>query len=122
MIVGQGLEYTAVAVIRYFGGTKLGTGGLARAYSAAAQCVLKSAKIRELNFLVDMTLSSAYRFERSVNHLLAQFNVTITQRSFEDDITISFSLRVEQGELLKEKITELTAGRAQLSQGEAYWG
>lgn len=70
-IRGAALHDTVVAVVRYFGGVKLGTGGLARAYGATAAAALAGAPTREVLLGRRFLLDHDYRLQKTVEHLLA---------------------------------------------------
>lgn len=88
----SGLSEVAVAVVRYFGGTKLGTGGLVRAYSDAVQTVLEglqtSLKIPSRDFLCVI----AYEQENELRHVLQQLDAKIHQAEYAAQISLTFSL------------------------------
>lgn len=70
-IRGAGVHDAVVAVARYFGGVKLGTGGLARAYGSTAAAALANAPRREVLLGRRFLLDHDYRLQKTVEHLLA---------------------------------------------------
>ena len=70
-------EITAV-VVRYFGGTKLGTGGLSRAYGSSVTEVLKITPLIEKIQTINIQLSFPYRDENTVRHILSSLEANIT--------------------------------------------
>ena len=77
----------AIIVVRYFGGTKLGTGGLARAYSEAASKVLKSMQWVEYEAKIEIELRCEFQQEHQLRYLIKQLSGEI--------INIEYSLQVE---------------------------
>ena len=122
VIEGRGLESTAVAVVRYFGGTKLGTGGLARAYSTAAQAVLEACPIQELLLRTQLTFSVAYGFESTLMYLLTQNQAQILSRDYQAQATITAILTQQAADIICTEVVERTANRAEIKRGEEYWG
>ena len=59
-----------IIVIRYFGGIKLGAGGLVRAYSAAAQQVIDTIELKEKKFLKRFNIKGDYALEQPLRHWL----------------------------------------------------
>lgn len=74
-IDGSGLDEIAVVVTRWYGGIKLGAGGLVRAYGGAAAECLRSAPRREIADLVDAELQASYDHTGAVYALIAQYAV-----------------------------------------------
>ena len=122
VIEGLGLESTAVAVIRYFGGTKLGTGGLARAYSAATQAVLAASPIQELLLRAQVKITTAYSFESTLMYLLSQHNAEVLSRDYQAEVTVIAILTEAEADALCAQVIERTANRAQITRGDSYWG
>lgn len=122
IIEGRGLEQIAVAVVRYFGGVKLGTGGLVRAYSSAAQAVLEDAELKVLRPLVDLEFTLDYHHERWLSHQLSAINAELKNQTFSEQVTIELTLLEEQVDSLINQLVEKTAGRALITRGSLYWG
>ena len=88
LFVLQGAEMieTAVIIVRYFGGTKLGTGGLVRAYSESVNAVLNEATLLEYKqevtkkIILDYSNVSLVEYECEVN------NITIVKKEFEKEV------------------------------------
>lgn len=121
VIEGRGLESVAVAVVRYFGGTKLGTGGLARAYSAAAQAVLTESPTQELLSRAIVTVNVQYSFESTLMYLLSQRSADILDRSYQESVTVEARLLSDEADALCAEVRERTAGRAQIKRGADVW-
>ena len=74
-----------VAVIRYFGGTKLGTGGLSRAYRRAAEAAIAAAEIKTLRETILVVVKCSYERIGSARRLLRLPGVTLASEAFEPD-------------------------------------
>lgn len=122
VIDGVGLSWVVVAVVRYFGGTKLGTGGLARAYSEAAKGVLSVAELTELTPKVDLEVSLAYTHEGSAKHLLESVEARINEARYDTEVHLSVTLDEGVVDEVCATLTERTAGRARLTRSEVYFG
>jgi uncharacterized YigZ family protein len=80
---GEELINTAVLIVRYFGGTKLGTGGLVRAYSESTNMVAKQAKLLEYKKLEQRVIYCRYSDASKIEYLLQQRSIAIEQKTFQ---------------------------------------
>ena len=107
---GSGLGDIVVVITRYFGGTKLGTGGLVRAYSDSMRKVLaeipraKKLATTTLLFVVPYSL-----FERA-QIIIANFDGFCIEKNFAADVTISVRLPNQHLDDFKDRMTALTQG------------
>ena len=108
-------------VVRYFGGTKLGTGGLARAYAQAGKAVLDQCEILELRLHTRIDLKISYSFEASFQHLLKQYQASCLQIDYSDQVQVSVQILATESDDFLHKVTDKTAGRAQISCSDPYW-
>jgi uncharacterized YigZ family protein len=100
-----------VVVTRYFGGTKLGTGGLVRAYSEAARTVLNSIKTA-LNIQKQMVgIEFSYPLYERIKRLIHQFEGEIEDETFDIGVTILARFPVDQINRFSSELRELTAGQ-----------
>jgi len=108
---GHDLTNVILIVTRYFGGTKLGTGGLTHAYSDSAARTLKEAGNVE-RFITD-TVSMIVTFAEynSVERLIRQSGGTITHSDFTDVVTVTVEIRASLMERLRADLIEITSGR-----------
>ena len=88
LFVLQGAELinSAVIIIRYFGGTKLGTGGLVRAYSDSVNLVLESAELFEYKHEVFKTISLEYSNVRLIEYDCLENNIDIVEKTFDSNV------------------------------------
>lgn len=95
------LNHVLIAVIRYFGGIKLGAGGLTRAYSNSASLVIND-NITELikGFLININLD--YNYIKDVEYILK--DTQIQSKKFDKDIKVTFTIPVNNLEPIKEKL------------------
>ena len=82
VLMGAGLVDTAVIIVRYFGGTKLGTGGLARAYSGAAARAVEAARLRPWFRLVRLHLRCDFATMSDVERIIGAPGLTVISREF----------------------------------------
>jgi putative IMPACT (imprinted ancient) family translation regulator len=101
-----------VAVVtRYFGGIKLGKGGMVKAYTQAVQTALEQvATIEKIDWL-HLTIDIDYPQLSGIERLLADFEAEIIARNFSDKILLNLKLPREQYAALHEALTNLTAGK-----------
>lgn len=74
-IEGQGLQHVMVVVVRYFGGVKLGTGGLVRAYGGAAAEVLRTAQLLTVRPRLSLRVSVGFAEQGALYHLLDSWDI-----------------------------------------------
>ena len=110
-ILSQDLADVLVAVVRWFGGTKLGKGNLAKAYREAAQRVLSLSEKIEKFVTQEMEFEIEVDKFNSVQSILNKFKVEIVEKRFDKECKIR--ARVPQVNLshLKEKLVEATSGK-----------
>ena len=101
VMAGNELINTAVIIVRYFGGIKLGTGGLVRAYGDSVNEVIKIAEFTQYEKLMEKTLVFDYTELSKLEYLLAQENINIISKEFAADINMKIELTNEQFELLE---------------------
>ena len=83
---------TLMVVTRYYGGTKLGTGGLARAYSdAAIECLNKSKKVQKTKYIT-INLQTTYDRYNELLRLVSKFNGKFKQSDYQDKIDLTLQI------------------------------
>jgi uncharacterized YigZ family protein len=110
---GSGLGDVAVVVTRYFGGTKLGTGGLVRAYSEAVRQVTEAVPRAEKVQTHTIRLVILYTYLERVRMLVAAHKGKILDEVFEADVTLTARLTVDRLPAFQAALGELTRGQVQ---------
>jgi len=114
-IDGQGLDQVMVAVLRWYGGIKLGAGGLVRAYGGAAAECLRRAERRELIAMVEAELRCDFSHAGTAHALLAQFGATkLAERFDAQGLHLSLRLPAPMTDALAAALRDATRGRASL--------
>ena len=103
-----------IVVARYFGGVKLGTGGLARAYGAAAAAALAAAPRRTVRLGQEFCLLFPYARQKAVSHLLAQHGGHTVAEDYAEAITWRVWLPAAASGAFAEAIREATAGEVKI--------
>ena len=86
VLQGADIINSAIITIRYFGGTKLGTGGLVRAYSDATNLVLETSDLVEYKDEITKTISFNYANIRKVEYECDEYMVNIVEKLFENEV------------------------------------
>jgi uncharacterized YigZ family protein len=94
------LNYILCVVIRYFGGIKLGAGGLIRAYSKSVrECLLKT-EIVNINECYEITIEFSYDDLKNIDYILN--NISIIKKNFNEKIRYTIRLKEEEIEILNK--------------------
>ncbi len=112
-IEGQDMDRVAVLVVRWFGGVKLGAGGLVRAYGGCAANCLRLGQRTEIVDLATVSCSCGFAELPLLKSRLAQAGAAIVQEDFnEAGVTLRFSVRRGAVDELALTVANITRGRA----------
>lgn len=112
VLKGSRLTNIVCAVIRYFGGIKLGTGGLVKAYTEAAQAALEKLKTKELIEKSEITMVLSYNnFDDVKRIILSEEQTDIISEEFLSDVKIKVSVPNTKLEMLTNKIKNATSNK-----------
>lgn len=115
------IRNAVIVVTRYFGGTLLGAGPLARMYAEAAKLGLENSKVGTMVFGVEASVLSDYSDGEKIKRYLEKEAATIVDISYLDSVKTVFRTGFEQYEKIERDITSLTASKAKTEKiGEAY--
>lgn len=81
-----------IIVVRYFGGIKLGAGGLTRAYGQATQAVMEVLPVEQEVTMVTLKIQCDFSQEQQIRHLLAQYEGQLQQVDYQQQVQLSVSL------------------------------
>jgi len=101
-MIGVGLMDSGIIVTRYFGGVKLGTGGLARAYSGAAKAAIDTAELCDWVQLARLEISVSFDEVFKTEHHIEQAELTVISRDYTE---VGVEMVIEGP---KEKLKTLT--------------
>lgn len=110
-IESENLYNVLVVVTRYFGGVKLGTGGLSRAYRQSAQSTLQKAEKVTRWITSEISLSYPLNMTGKVSQIFSKYNVRVRNRGFEKDTTAKIVVRSSLSEKIKKALVEATNGQ-----------
>lgn len=113
-IKGKNLSDTMVIVTRYFGGVKLGTGGLARAYKDAATAVLEQSGIVNYIYSVQYTVVTDYTTAAASENAINEYG-TITAKNYDIKANITAVCPDCKLDEVINKINGITCGKAEIS-------
>lgn len=119
VIEHEDLKDVICVTTRYFGGTLLGTGGLVRAYTRAAQDAFEAAQKVLFVECVDVSVAIEYSLYDTVRHWAEQKQIQIVQSDFANNVTLVLRIRLSDAEATLLTLTEITHGQAAITTGEA---
>jgi uncharacterized YigZ family protein len=102
-----GLSHILIVVIRYFGGIKLGTGGLIQAYKAAARDALENAKIITRTRYAPLTIMFPYPAMNDIMRCIKEEDLDIRDQEFTLEGKITLNIRLGRYEMTKERFLSI---------------
>ena len=110
-IEAQGLSNIIIIVTRYFGGVKLGTGGLIRAYGKAAAEVLKECETAK-NFPVEiLKFTTAFEFVSLVHNVISTFHARLINAAYNSKVEFTVEVRTTKLKAFLQKLRDGTNGQ-----------
>ncbi|NQZ76439.1 MAG: YigZ family protein [Ekhidna sp.] len=106
-IKSHGLTNTLVVVIRYFGGTKLGVGGLIQAYKTATDLALSSAELKEIYETVLIRMELPYEMLSQAERLVNDFQLDVHERDFTNSCIMQAAIRKDLVLKFKDQTSDL---------------
>lgn len=114
MLINEGITNIAIVVTRYYGGIKLGTGGLVRAYTHGAKIALEASKVIERKLRKQYSISMDYTLHGKVQNELMDDRYIIKDTLYTDKVEmIIYCSPEDEGQFLST-ITNITNGRADI--------
>jgi uncharacterized YigZ family protein len=112
VLLGEGIHDALIIVTRYFGGTLLGTGGLVRAYSKAAQDGLKNSVIVQKCLGKKIRIETDYNGIGKLQYIIGQMSLVTMDTVYTDNVNAYVLATLDQVAEFTKKVIEATAGRA----------
>ena len=114
MISDLGITNVAILITRYFGGVKLGTGGLARAYTQAAKLAIEKAGTSTVERGCYTSYEMDYSYLAKLQNIEKQGDFSIVDTNFADKIIVKLAMKEENQENVDKTLKDLTSGQAKL--------
>lgn len=106
-ILSSGATDILIAVVRYFGGTKLGTSGLINAYKTASFDAMEHAVLVEKTIDCEITFSFEYVMMNDVMKVVKDLNPNIVSQNFDNDCQMTLSIRKGEFDRLKDRLLKI---------------
>jgi uncharacterized YigZ family protein len=104
------LTNTLLTTVRYFGGIKLGTGGLVKAYTESAKAVLDKARTEPLIEKKTLVLTLPYEMHRTIQKQLDLPGIVILDTQYTDQVTLTCMLPADQVPDVTQQLNDATSG------------
>lgn len=115
-IEGQDCDQVVVVVTRYFGGIKLGTGGLIRAYGGSASHCLQQAILIELIARITLQFHCYYNEWPIIENRLKELDAIIENQEFDaEGVKVSVAITKDNSVILQKNISDITRGRVNIT-------
>lgn len=110
VLQGRGIGEVCAIVVRYFGGTKLGTGGLQRAYADSVRQALPFLRSKVKIAMAKKTLACQYNQVDDVLHIIKQVEGQVVNQSYQQQVELELAIPLANLSLAQEKLNTLSAG------------
>ncbi|MBV7315573.1 YigZ family protein [Shewanella sp. NIFS-20-20] len=114
LLSGSDLGEVGAVVVRYYGGTKLGVGGLVRAYTSGVRHCLTLVAKRQKQLRYPAQVVCGYHELMDMEYLLNKFDALLTARYFEQEVRVEFEVSIKQWPALLTAVQAQFQGRLQL--------
>lgn len=109
------LTNTVAVVTRYFGGTLLGTGGLARAYTEAAKAGLDNSETAVMYYGASLVIETDYTDLGRIQYLLGNKKIEVLDSQYTDKVALTVRVPEREASSLIKELTESTSGKAAIT-------
>lgn len=114
--------HNVVAVVtRYFGGTKLGAGGLIRAYSNATSRAIEQVGLVQKVLQQDLILTVSYANYEKLNYHLQQEQINLIDTTYGSDVVVTIAVDLNAVETVQTQITNLLSGQVTIQTGDEHY-
>ena len=121
VLKGEEIHDALIVVTRYFGGIKLGAGGLTRAYSGALSDAVKAAPIVTYTPYARYTVTLPYTAVGGFENYIKDKDIRVLDRAFTAEVQVTFLTLPEEAKMHLKFLTDLTGGKAVIEEdGEEY--
>lgn len=114
----KGIKDTVVVVTRYFGGIKLGAGGLIRAYGKGVSEGFKEIGVLRKTLMTQISISVDYTFVGKIENDIRKTNFKVQDTNYLEKVTFEIYVLKEEVDLFKNWIIELTNNQVDIVEGE----
>lgn len=110
MLVKEDITNVAILVVRYFGGVKLGPGGLIRAYTSTVKLALEAAEIKQVQDMIELVFQVSYPFLQKIESLAAEGLYKIENCDYSDAVTLTILFDECEKLNIETMLSDLTSG------------
>lgn len=114
MLVKEEITNIAILVVRYFGGIKLGPGGLIRAYTSTVKLALEAAEIKQVREMLELTFQVAYPFLQKIESMAVEGMFTIEKCLYSEAVTITILFEESEKRGIETMLSDLTSGSVKI--------
>ncbi|MFZ6757345.1 IMPACT family protein [Undibacterium sp. Ji50W] len=114
VLVHKDVTNILAVVVRYWGGTKLGAGGLTRAYGQAISDAFKNAQLIEVEYFVEWDIVCAYADESHVRRLSDKFAATVQQLIYTESTTVTISVKQKWADQFEAELVTMLKGQVNI--------
>ncbi|MBN2788717.1 MAG: YigZ family protein [Candidatus Delongbacteria bacterium] len=111
VLESSGLSNVLLVVTRYYGGTKLGTGGLMKAYSEAAKEVISNSKIIDVEIKISVEFDYVYDSTSMIMNLINKYEAEIVEEKYGDQVSMRIMLNKAFLESFSDEIFDKSNGK-----------
>ena len=121
VIKKEALRDVVVVVTRYFGGIKLGAGGLVRAYTKGAKVGIEAGIVIEKVKYSEVKIKIEYTQLGRIQNEIMNLGFKVKDTIYSEDVELIVYVRNEEAKSLMDRIIDITSGTADVSLGEEYY-
>jgi uncharacterized YigZ family protein len=107
----SGLGNTIGVVSRYFGGIKLGSGGLVRAYTQSVSAAIKQLEMSEHHVTLPLNIRFTYSWQGKLDYYLSTEAISIACKTFDSDVSYRLAIPASRFSSIKAELLDLTQGQ-----------